>query len=99
MTDQVTADLVHLVNLNKILDEAIEELQRAKDMYPEWPVDIVHATSIMVEESTEALKSANEWRWSQKDGTLADVRKETIQTIAMCFRLLLDTPALVEETA
>lgn len=98
MTDQVYADVVYLVKLNKILDEAIEELQRAKAMYPEWPVDIVHASAVMLEKAGEVLKIANEVRWNQKDGTLADVRKETIQTIAMCYRLLLDTPAFVEET-
>lgn len=78
----------------KIVIEAFKELASARKRYPSWPEDIVHATVVMVEEATEGLKAANEIRWQHKDTTPADVRKEVIQTIAMCLRLLTETPGL-----
>ncbi len=78
----------------QIISEAIAELNRARKRYPEWPTDLVHATVVMVEESTEALKSANEIRWNHKQTTMADLRDEVIQTIAMCLRLIVETPGL-----
>lgn len=84
--------------LEAITLESLNELHRARLLYPNWPADIVHASAVMLEEAGEVLKSANEVRWSQKDATIADVRKEVIQTIAMCYRLLLDTPVFSEES-
>ncbi len=81
-------------NIFNIFSDALVELQSARKRYPTWPDDIVHATVVMVEESTEVLKAANEVRWQHKDTTAADVRKEVIQTIAMCLRLLTETPGL-----
>ena len=71
--------------------DALHELGKARSRYPWWPCDIVHATVIMVEESTEALKAANEIRWSHKSTDVNEFREEVIQTIAMCFRLLTET--------
>jgi hypothetical protein len=85
--------------VSTITSDAIEELQRARDLYPEWPDDIVQATALMLEEAGEVLKDANNFRWNHKGGSLADVRKEIIQTIAMCYRLLLDTPVFQEESS
>ena len=81
-----------------ITADAIAELERARQLYPAWPRDIVHAAALMIEGAGEVLKDANNFRWNHKDGTLADVRKGVIQTIAMCYRLLLDTPAFKEQS-
>lgn len=80
----------------QIINEALNELASARKRYPAWPTDIVHATAVMTEEANEALKSANEVRWGHKITTLADVRKEVIQTIAMCLRLVVETPNLAD---
>jgi len=80
----------------QIITDAMNELARARRRYPEWPTDIVHATVVMVEESTEALKSANEIKWNHKHTSLADLRDEIIQTIAMCLRLIVETPGLAD---
>lgn len=77
-----------------IIDEALAELVSARKRYPDWPVDVVHAACIMVEEATEVLKAANSLRWKQHEGTAEEVRKEVVQTIAMCLRFLTETPAL-----
>lgn len=80
----------------QIITEAMNELAAARRRYPTWPTDIVHATVIMVEESTEALKAANEVRWHHKNSSAATVREEVIQTIAMCLRLITETPGLID---
>ena len=80
----------------QIVNEALNELQRARKRYPDWPIDVVHATVVMVEEATEALKSANEIKWNHKTTTMADLREEVIQTIAMCLRLIVETPGLAD---
>ena len=80
----------------QVITDAMNELARARRRYPEWPTDIVHATVVMVEESTEALKSANEIKWNHKHTSLADLRDEIIQTIAMCLRLIVETPGLAD---
>lgn len=80
----------------QIINEALNELQRARKRYPDWPIDVVHATVVMCEEAGECLKSANEVRWSHKSATLADLREEVIQTIAMCLRLIVETPGLAK---
>ncbi len=79
-----------------IIIAALTELASARQRYPEWPADIVHACCIMIEEATEVLKSANNLRWKHHEGTAEEVRKEVIQTIAMCLRLLTETPGLGE---
>lgn len=78
-----------------IVNEVFLELARARGVFPLWPVDVVQATAVMLEEAGEVLKAANEVCWGQKEGTMADVRKEVIQTMAMCLRLLTETPGLV----
>jgi hypothetical protein len=84
----------HESEIIHIFDETLTELASARKRYPAWPTDIVHATVVMVEEATEVLKAANEVRWQHKETTPAEVRKEVIQTMAMCLRLLTETPGL-----
>lgn len=75
---------------------AMQELERARSLYPDWPTNLIEATAIMVEEATEVLKAANNLHHRQHEGTALEVRKEIIQTMAMCMRLYLDTKALAE---
>lgn len=84
---------------HRIMVEAIQELHRAREVYPSFPGNIVEATAIMVEEAGEALKVANELRWSQKNPSWMEFRKEMIQTIAMCLRVLQDCPLGEKEDA
>lgn len=72
------------------------ELQRARALHPHWPQDLVHAVAVVNEEAGEMVKAANEMYWAK--GTLPrEVVAETIQTLAMCVRLLSDTPVLNRE--
>lgn len=77
--------------MEKVMQEILAEYERASRMYPAWPHDIVHAAAIMVEEAGETLQAANNYYHGQKESSLAMIRKEAVETAAMCLRLLLDT--------
>ena len=81
-----------VVRVELIFQDSLQELDSTRRHYPDWPTDIVHASAVMVEEAGEVLKIANNLRWNQKNSDLSEFRNEIIQTVAMCFRLLLDTP-------
>lgn len=85
-----------LAALKAIFVAAEDELRRARILHPVWPENIVLATSILSEECGEVVKSANDAHWKVSRSELVNVRYETIQVIAMCLRLLLDTPSLAE---
>jgi len=65
------------------------ELARARARYPAWPADLVHAAAIASEESGEVVKAVNSYHWQQGDETLADIRAEAVQAIAMWTRFLV----------
>lgn len=77
-----------------IFYDVLMELDRARALHPFWPDDPIHATAIMMEEAGEVLQAVNNFMWGHKNGTAEDVRKEVIETIAMCLRLLVETPGL-----
>jgi hypothetical protein len=62
------------------------ELERARGIYPAWPDDIVHAVSIVAEESGEAVQSALNYYYH--GDSLDKLQTELIQTAAMCIRVL-----------
>ena len=78
-------DSIQLIDVIFVQLEA--ELSRARAMFPWWPKDLVHAAVIVAEEAGEVLKAANEIRWQHKSTNKEDLRKEIIQTMAMCVRL------------
>lgn len=73
--------------MNKIYKEIEAELDRAKELHPDFPESIVRMVSIMAEEAGEAIREANR---IEDDGTgdPAALRTELIQTAAMCVRCL-----------
>lgn len=76
----------------QIILDVFAELKRAREKFPWWPRNIVHAAAVICEESGEILKAANEVHWEQKQGAYEEAQKEAIQTIAMCIRFLTETP-------
>jgi len=72
-----------------VFDLARAELARARARYPAWPADLVHAAAIASEESGEVVKAVNSYHWQQGDETLADIRAEAVQAIAMWTRFLV----------
>jgi hypothetical protein len=67
------------------ITDIFAELDRAKKVHA-WPVDLIHQIAIMAEESGESVKAALDYTY--KGAPLADVRKELLQTAAMCLRCL-----------
>ncbi|OWF73311.1 hypothetical protein B4902_08510 [Yersinia frederiksenii] len=76
------------INYQDITGEIIHEAVRAADIHPKWPTDVVHAVSILTEESGELMKAAIEYHYN--NGDIEAVREEAIQTGAMALRVLLN---------
>lgn len=62
-----------------------DEVSRAEALYPNWPSNVVEQVSIMMEEAGECVKEANDVRFKNKP--LENLKKELIQTGAMCVRV------------
>ena len=73
---------------NRAFADVIEELTRAKLKHPLFPIDLIHATSVMAEESGETVKAALQATYEPDKSTIADVRAEAVQTAAMAIRLI-----------
>ena len=74
------------VNMGIIVMEIISELIDAKAKHPDWPTDLIHQIAIMSEESGEAVRAALNHVYHGED--ISELRKELIQTAAMCIRCL-----------
>ena len=77
-------------SIDHIISEILEELSRAKRIHPGWPIDPVHAASLLIEEAGELQKAANEFTYQDK--TAAAMANEAIQTGAMVIRFLQNYP-------
>jgi len=62
------------------------ELQRAKEIHPVWPDSIFQQLAIMQEEAGEVTKAILDFSFHK--GPVEDIKKELIQTAAMCMRML-----------
>ena len=74
------------MNQNAIIHYIMLELEKAKTKFPLWPVDVIHAVSVMNEEAGESIQAA--LQLSYEGGSIDNVKAELIQTAAMCFRAL-----------
>ena len=62
------------------------ELNKAIAKHPNYPDDMFRQVTIMNEEAGEVSKAVLHYHY--EDGSISDVRKELIQTAAMCMRML-----------
>jgi NTP pyrophosphatase (non-canonical NTP hydrolase) len=80
------------MELNSELDrlrkysEIDAELKRAKEKHPNYPTDDFKRLAIIQEELGETFQAALQYH--DEDGHYDKVRKELIQTAAMCMRML-----------
>lgn len=73
-------------NEEVIINQIMRELGRAEIKFPQWPEDIIHADAIINEEKGELTRAVIQY--SYEIGDLEEIRKEAIQTAAMCIRFL-----------
>jgi len=72
----------------QIINEILTELDRAERLWPFWPDDLLHGCAIVCEESGEAIRACLHIKYER--GTVADYRKELIQTAAMAIRAIIN---------
>ena len=66
----------------------IDELNRALAKHPTWPTDPIHAAAIIAEECGELQKAVLEAVYEPYKNSRRNIRKEAVQTAAMCLRFL-----------
>lgn len=69
-----------------IIQDVLDELERAQEKFPTWPSDPVHAAAVVAEEAGELVKAVLQSTYEQ--APFDNVRKEAIQTVAMALRFL-----------
>ena len=69
--------------------EVLDEVARATDKFPTWPTDPLHAVAVLGEEFGELTKAMLQLTYEPHKTSLAEVRREAIQTAAMAMRLVL----------
>jgi NTP pyrophosphatase (non-canonical NTP hydrolase) len=70
----------------RIIEQILEELDRAKELHPDYPTDMMYQINILVEEVGELSKAANDYK--SGDGEASDIIKEALQVGAMAIRFL-----------
>jgi hypothetical protein len=72
--------------VESIISDVLAELERARSMWPHWPVDPIHAAAVVSEEAGELVQAANDYSYS--GGDIERMRAEATQTTAMGLRFL-----------
>ena len=71
-------------------EEVLAEVNKARGQHSSWPDNVLEATAIISEESGEAIREALQITQGEHQN-YADLRKEVIQTAAVCIRWLSET--------
>lgn len=74
---------------SSVFSAIMDEVQRATDKFPTWPTDPIHALHVIGEEFGELSKAVLQEVYEPHKNKFGDIRKETIQTAAMCVRFLM----------
>ena len=82
-------DVEEIVLRENKVDKTIKELRAAKDKFPKWPTDPLHAVGILGEEFGELQKAVLQVTYEPEKATVKDVKQEAIQTSAMALRFLM----------
>jgi len=69
------------------MEEVDKELKRARERFPFWPHDMIHAAAIVGEEAGELLRASLQYHF-EEEKTLEDCDREAIHILAMCIRFL-----------
>ncbi len=73
--------------LESAICDILTELEFTKEVHPKYYKDVIHAVALVNEEAGEAIAAALDYTYTE-DGSIEHIKKELIQTAAMCFRAL-----------
>jgi NTP pyrophosphatase (non-canonical NTP hydrolase) len=76
------------MSVKQILEDVEKELVKAKNKFPYWPDDPLHASAIIAEEVGEFHKEVLQWTYEPDKTNYENIRKEAIQSIAMLIRFI-----------
>ncbi len=62
--------------INEIVDEVVDELFRAREKFPTWPSDPLHAIAVVGEEFGELTKATLQHVYEPQKSSFDDVREE-----------------------
>jgi NTP pyrophosphatase (non-canonical NTP hydrolase) len=71
----------------KIVEQILDELKRAKKKFPTWPTDPVHCAAVIGEEAGEVIQAALDFFYGRA-ASRARMREEALQVGAMAIRFL-----------
>ena len=74
------------MKIETIIGLVMAEIDRAENLHPLWPHDIVKAAAIPVEEAGELLKAANDCE--EKHTSRREIITEAVHTAASAIRFL-----------
>lgn len=75
---------------SKITTEILTEFHKAKTKHPTWPTCLFRMDAIVGEEKGEVTRAVVQY--DMEGGKLEEIRKELIQTAAMCIRMIENLP-------
>jgi hypothetical protein len=70
-----------------VIQEVLQEVQKATNKFPTWPTDPLHALAVLGEEYGELNKAMLQLTYEPHKTSVDEVRMEAIQTAAMALRL------------
>ncbi len=74
----------------EVVADILVELDKAMAKFPRWPIDPLHAAFVIGEENGELIRAILQAIYEPDRSNIGDVRKEAIQTAAMCIRFLMN---------
>ena len=74
------------MKIETIIGLVMAEIDRAENLHPVWPTDVVKAAAIPVEEAGELLKAANDH--DEKKTSRRQIVTEAVHTAASAIRFL-----------
>lgn len=72
-----------------IINEIIEEIEKATEKFPTWPTDPIHALAVLGEEFGELNKDVLQMCYEPHKTSKEKIKNEAIQTAAMAVRFLM----------
>jgi hypothetical protein len=75
-----------IIEYDRIMEMISEELESAKNKWPNWVYDPIHASAIISEEAGELAQACLDYSYS--DGKISDMIKEACHVGATVIRFL-----------